>query len=231
MKNILFLFSSIILISTSIFSQKKEVRLYYSPQYLFVNAVKLDIEFALDSNNSKSLLLTPYIQMGMTNTSNGAFEKSYQYQFYSYPDSEIMLSDNLLGLGLGISQKIYLIDGLEANSIHSPYFHYGVSYLYSKVSYEYFEKGKKDEFSGKYSYGERKNAEDKFNILNVQTTMGDRIKFGQVFNLDLYAGIGLKYSDVSTTAKGYRNYSRSVFDYAFTGIHPVVGARLGFDLR
>lgn len=209
------------------FAQQKNLTLFYSPQFLFVNAVKLDLEIQKDNNNKSSLLISPYIQMGKTNANGGA-SSSVNYDVYgnSSYNGYANYPDDLLGAGLNLQNKIYLIDGKPDDSRHFPYFSYGFSYLYSKISYNY---GYYIDLADYSSY-QISSGVDKFNIFGLQSTMGDRIELGHVFVLDIYAGIGLKYTDKSTTAKNARNYSRNVFDYGYTGIHPSLGMRLGFKI-
>lgn len=229
MKKTLLLILTISL-SATLHSQKSKT-FYYSPQHISVNAIRLDLEFT-DSTRKKSILFSPYFQLGKTNRTGGAayYEDNYYYSS-NYNNFTEEKNDDLVGVGIYLAQKIYLTDGKEGVSKHHPYFLYGASYLFSKIEYAYHgTPSYYDQQTGNYIEGEVRHGTDKFNIFGAQTTMGDRIDLGEVFSIDIYAGIGLKYTDLSPTSKGARNYSRSVFDYGYTGIHPVVGARLGFKI-
>ena len=202
--------------------------LYYSPQFLTVNAVKLDLELK-NTDKTYAFMISPYIQLGKTNVAGGASRDNNNY--YSYPyGTNLDYPDDLVGVGAYFGTKLYLTEGLRADTKHNPYFSVGLSYLYSKISYQYITQESLINYNGNPSDIELSSGKDQFNILGSQIVMGDRLDFGELFALDLYTGVGLKYTDKSTTALGARNYNRSVFDYGYTGIHPVIGFRLGFNL-
>jgi hypothetical protein len=213
-------------------AQKMEKTFYYSPQYLFVNAIKLDFEIGRKDTAKSRFLISPIIQMGNTNIQGGA-SKIDGNTYYS--NNGLDYPDDLLGVGLYLNQKLYLVNGLRESNKHHPYFSYGLSYRYSRIKYNYLPSDYQSTNGGDIYYTQPTKEDllpgtDKFNIFGFNSFIGDKIHFGDYFVIDIYAGIGLKYTDKSTNALGARNYNRSIFDYGYTGIHPVIGARLGFRI-
>ncbi len=212
----------------SVFCQEKKIYVFFSPTNLFFNTIKFDIELLSTKKTMHSLIITPFFQIGKTNVLGGAYFKSDNYKGGLTSFSNIdERNDKLLGYGLGIGQKRYLLGDSTNITKHKVYLFYGVYYLHSNIEYTYFTDVLLDNvFTKRVS----NTGIDNFDVFGFQTTMGDRIQITNRFMIDIYAGIGIKNTKTNTTAKGHRNYSRSMFDYGYSGINPLLGARFGYKI-
>jgi hypothetical protein len=57
-------------------------------------------------------------------------------------------------------------------------------------------------------------------------TAGMHVPLTDFFNLDLYTGIGMRNASVKATTTPYPDYD-GFLNYAFTGVYPIAGAKLG----
>ena len=137
--------------------------------------------------------------------------------------------DNLVGYGFGLGQRFYMNYGVESGSKHGFYLSYGISYLKSKITYATVVTSQ--ESVGVVFYTDKKEVQgiDRFRRMSFETVIGDKLLLGK-FIIDGYFGVGYTSTKTVSSIPGARNYNRNIYDYGFSGIHPVVGVKVGFKI-
>ena len=198
-----------------------------SPQhFVFVHNLKLDLELGVKKNKQHKFVLSPCFQKGRINLFGGAVATVYtDANLNIYSEGP----DDLQGVGLGVNHKIYMINGVKENSKHGLYLSYGVSYLNSKVKYSTYEEEVVVTNDNVSTTLNSVSGIDTFKRYGFQTFFGDRILLNK-FILEGYFGLGYTHTNTKSTSPKSRDYDRNIFDYGFTGIHPLMGVKIGFLL-
>jgi hypothetical protein len=188
----------------------KRFKISIVPQHLLINAVRVDFEMINKKNIS--LLVTP--------------------QFYLRAKSDVNVTpiggsneySSLIGGGIDIFNKVSF-----QTSTYPVYFAIG-------GGYNYFNIGFKDNIWTTYtSYG---NTFYRYDLTDL-TQQIHRINFGMLYGLeakflnfmfvDLYIGLGVKYSISSFDNELYNinNFNKTMIDFGFTGVVFLAGVKFG----
>lgn len=118
----------------------------------------------------------------------------------------------LLGAGVSIFHRIYV--GKEKPS-SGTYFSYGFTY---------------NLFNLKYNNTTATQIEDatEINKFGGDIIIGYQIMYDDKLAIDLYAGLGGRYADISFKGDTHRKFNDHIYDYGFTGNVIIIGIRLGF---
>lgn len=225
-KTVLFLliFSAL----SNLYAQKDlDMSLSFSPQHLlFVHGFKFDLEVGAKEKLKHRFVISPNFQLGKINKTDKATVLLYEdvkNQFY-YEGPDV-----LKGFGLGLHYKMYIDEGVLDDSTHHVYLSIGSAFLNSRINYSSFRLEETVVDGMLYSQLVAHKEKDNYTIYSLQTVIGDRILYKKMV-LDLYFGIGYKAVKKTSTSMRSRNYNRNVFDYGFSGIHPVLGFKVGFKI-
>ena len=193
-----------------------------TPQNLFNNCIRFDIERRLSSNNW--IGFGQQIYFGEVNTNDSSFGPASTVFRYSTPHK----SDELSGVGFVLEDKIFLHHVQREYS--GFYFDYGVAYSQLNIRYQdntwvqYQQNGStyygymitdanmkidRDDFF--FAFGLTSN---NTKLLHLDITLGGVIQGTEIS----YSGLG----------PGYRNFNRYFFDFQYEGVYPLLTFQLGF---
>jgi hypothetical protein len=122
---------------------------------------------------------------------------------------------NLIGFGVSGYHRIYLSRKVKN---FGTYISYGVSYNYFSLKYEY------DSVNSSSIIASNTN----INKFGADVIIGYQMLVFDQLVLDLYAGLGGRYSDRQYTGIKHESFSDSMIDYGYTGNVMILGIRLGF---
>ena len=199
--------------------QKGEnVVLFFVPQYLVTNGIRLDIDLRKPDSN-KWWIISPYYYSDGSSSSQLNPGSEYDYNPYAYEKME--------GYGLGISRKIFV----TKHSYKGLYASLGVTYRHFTLTgdnYNYVETIGEDGLT----YFEMQDLKYTVNInsYNGFAIIGQQFNPFSKFYIDLFLGFGIKYSTHSSPEKVAIQYNRGNIDYGYSGTQFIAGARLGIAL-
>lgn len=200
-----------------------------SPQHaFFVHAFKFDFELGKSMSKKHKIVLTPIFQVGPVNQFGGASTNAAEESDGTLLDGKEG-PDNILGYGLGVSHRMYMITGVKENSKHGFYLSYGGAFLKSKINYSTLLTENETVGGVVFTNKNEVDGVDTFDRLSLETMIGDRLLLGK-FILDFYFGVGFKSTKTESSNPGSREYDRNIYDFGFSGIHPLMGVKVGFKI-
>lgn len=184
---------------------------------LFMKGYVLEVEKGITADARQSLLIAPAFYQGST---------SFADSWSSREQREDGKGD-MLGYGADIQHRFYFRNNPEALP-GRPYISYGLSYHHFKVNFEeamWLEETGED---GLLYYRNRVLPfTEKINRWGVSTLIGMQGPYlSDKIIADMYVGLGYDYSSSTSEFTAIR-YNTSVFDFGFTGIRPLFGAKFG----
>jgi hypothetical protein len=178
----------------------------FVPQYLINNGIRIDYDTRIKDHHW--LQLSPQIYISENSTYN---YDEFGDSGYGYEDEYDF--NQLLGAGLHIYHRYYPSISFEG---HTAYIKYGLTWQYFNIKYD------EKLFN---NYVER--------YTNIQKTGAD-INFGVVtfinefIGIDLYAGLGFRYSHRTSDADNPRKFNDFFTNYGYTG--NIINLGLRFSL-
>lgn len=136
-------------------------------------------------------------------------------QFYAAErtdDSDFRNYNELLGVGFSIFHRIYLSNQTEFGT----YFSYGFTYSNFNLKYD-------EDNSGLVN-----TAETNINKFGGDIVIGYQSVAFEKLVIDLYAGLGSRYSSRTYIGTMQRKFNKLMYDYGYTGNVLVAGIRIGF---
>lgn len=196
----------------------------FTPQYLFVNCARTDVEKRLSHNNWIDLGEEFYFGNNL-NWDNSAFGPTSTVVRYHTPIN----NDDILGAGLVVSDKIFF--GPRGVGYSGFYFNYGVGYSQENIGFQDNAWTTSYQQNGVifYYYTVTKGT---LNIINYTEFMafGLASEADGIFHFDINLGGAYQYARVSSTGlpASDRNYNRNIFDYAYNGFFPLLTFQFAF---
>ncbi|NOQ24265.1 MAG: hypothetical protein GQ564_02785 [Bacteroidales bacterium] len=213
MKKIILLFSIFaLLFNTQSFAQKDTTKIdgiIYSfvPQYLIIKGIRIDIEKQITPRSF--IQFSPQFYLGENNQNS---IDSYSNNFFSDDDEDF---NKILGGGLNVYHKIFANDDFLNNGV---YFSYGLSYSYYEI--EYYE-----DFLGSTIDNEATIQKYGGDIL-----IGYQLFFKNKLSLDIYTGIGSRFSNMDTNGSTRNKFNSNYSGYNYQGNLLHLGFRIGLIL-
>jgi hypothetical protein len=139
-------------------------------------------------------------------------------------------SDHVYGFALGVQHKIYFRTSEKYHDRN--YISYGLKYTYYNISLlDFTWKGYQDNGLNFYRYDPIKGY---YHIqkLDFGFYLGNQKIIKKHFPIDIFTGLQYSFPlTEQTNMPGYRTYNTGIFDYAYHGLMPVLGVRLGYFWR
>jgi len=195
-----------------------------TPQYLFVNCTRTDVEKRLSYNNWIDLGEEFYFGNNL-NRDNSAFGPTSTVVRYHTPINNDILS----GAGLVISDKISLRPRYSGYS--GFYFNYGIAYSQENIGFQDNAWTTSYQQNGVVFYYYTVT-NGNLNIKNYTGFMafGFASEANGIFHFDINLGGAYQYSNITATGlpASDRNYNRNIFDYAYNGFFPLLTFQFAF---
>lgn len=218
MKNLITIFftSLFCLISFGAISQDKEnpfkeysFAFTISPQFLFVNSLKFQVEMMVKRDHS--LILSPQLI-------KGPIERSRDIAV-----ANETRKDGISGFGGELLHKMILFYFTQENQL---YFSHGPIFQAPKITYSeyYWLENPENPLELIYRLQEKNSVIYRYGYtvyFGVQNISAETVI------MDLYAGIGIRYVDIKPPLPENRSYGKGIWNYAYEGALPVVGIRFG----
>lgn len=202
---------SVLFINES-FSQKDTTKIegmIYSfvPQYLINRGIRLDIEKQITQRSF--IQFCPQFYLGEQKDYNSS---DMYYNDVPYDEDEF---EKVTGGALNIYHKVFANPNFVENGI---YFSYGLSYSYFEIEYleEYLDNPI--------------NATGTIQKYGGDLLIGYQLFFRNKLSLDLYTGIGTRFSDMDTNAENKNRFNTNYFSYNYNGNLLHLGFRIGLIL-
>jgi len=216
----------IISLVSSLFVQAQEqeqesehVFIFYNPQYLFTNGIRMDIDIRTGMSN-KLWVISPYYYSDGSNESflNRGDDSDYDSRKY----------ESMYGYGLGIARRIFLKSKPTADGFYAQL---GITYRYFSVQGDNFTYVKTTGDDG-LEYYSMQDIEYSINInsYNGSLIIGHQFNPFTKFYIDLYIGFGLRYSTHESPEGAVIKYNRGNIDYGYSGTQFIGGFRLGVNI-
>ncbi len=194
-----------------------------TPQNLFNNCIRFDLERRLSSNNWIEIGQQIYFG-NISEIDDSIYGPRSTVLRYNTPHKV----DAISGAGWVLEDKIFI------HPIHRGYsgfyFDYGVAYSQLNIVYQdntwvqYQQNG-----STYYSYSIT-NANMKIDREDFIFAFGLTTNHAQLFHLDVNLGGVVQGTETtySGLGQGYRNYARNFFDFQYEGVYPLLTFQFGF---
>lgn len=179
----------------------------FVPQYLINHGIRIDIEKQITPRSF--IQFCPQFYLGEQKDFNS---NDVYYDDISYSEDDF---NKVIGGGLNIYHKIFANSDFTSNGI---YFSYGLSYSYFEI--DYFEE----------YLGNTINANGKIQKYGGDLLIGYQFFFGNKLSLDLYTGIGSRFSTMDTDGQDRDRFNTNYFSYKYNGNLLHVGFRIGLIL-
>jgi len=193
-----------------------------TPQYLYTNCVRFDIEKCLPGNNWIGLGQQYfYGNINTDNSANGPSSTVSKYNTAHKPDA-------LSGAGFTIDDKIFLHPWP-----HQPYsnffFNFGISYARENINFQDNTWVSSVENGLQYYNYAIANGNLKIDDYTFFIAFGDAGAIGD-FRLNIILGGAFQTSNTANSGLPAtdRNYNRNIFDYQYNGIYPMLTFQLGY---
>jgi hypothetical protein len=182
-------------------SQENGAILKLSPQHFLVNTMKIDFE--IFNNPKSSIIFSP---------SMAAFDQD---------------DEKVIGGGLELGKRFYVLnkDSLKMNGF----------YAQVSLQYKYFDATYRETkywSSSSYYYGYDSitytSYKETIHQLGGDFVFGYQVSVKNIFYIDLYFGGGMRMGISSRGDDTY--YKSSLMDYAYNGIVPKTGVKLGLRI-
>ena len=212
---ILAILSVIIFISNSISAQDEEqqppkVLVMGVPQYLFKHGLRIDIDVA--SKDYKAWWVISPLFFIDVSEAGGLINKRYT---------------QLHGYGLTINRKSFLS---SKNTETGVYVSGGIGYQYFNILTSK-ERWDDISFAGLNTLQiVNDNYHVYINKVLTEATIGYKKHILSRLYIDVYAGVGLRYSFYDQPAGSDLKFNRTIFDFGYTGTAFIAGLRLGVGL-
>lgn len=198
------------------YANTKKLLISISLQHLIKSGLRVEIEPHLGKKNWLTIAPMIYLNHSNNNQFNSDFDELKYNNTY----------DKLTGIGLELNHKIFLND---QNIPDGPYFAYGLFY-----QHVYLEYGEYVFYSTVY---DGLNVE-RYGLMDIKHNidkMGTNILLGYHYHpyeniifIDMYIGVGIRYSIQDSNYDSNRDYSGSIIDFGYTGTIPMAGFKCGF---
>ena len=213
MKKLILLISIIsILFINETFAQKDTAKvdgIIYSfvPQYLINHGIRLDIEKQITPRSF--IQFCPQFYLGEQKNYNS---QDMYYEDVYYDEDEFT---NVIGGGLNIYHKVFANSNFLKNGV---YFSYGLSYSYFEIEYleEYLDN--------------TINATGKIQKYGGDLLIGYQYFFKNKLSLDIYTGVGTRFSTMDTDGQNRDRFNSSYSGYKYQGNLMHLGVRIGLIL-
>jgi hypothetical protein len=193
-------------LTTDLYCQKNPALLKISPQHFIVSTLKFELEKGL--SDKSSIGLAPFATV---------FDQS---------------DESVYGGGLELRKKFYVYGGDSALPLTGFYAGVSANYGYFNAKYSYSDRDPSfcgyDQFGNytcNYPLIENKETIHQF---GMDAEFGYQVSIKGIFYLDTFLGGGVRYGHSSIGRE--TNYSFSILEYAFKGVIPKIGLRLGLRL-
>ena len=196
-----------------------------TPQYLFVNCARTDVERRLSRTNWIDIGEQFYFGNNL-NWDNTAFGLSSTVVRYHTP----IKNDIILGAGLVISDKIFFHP--RGMGYFGFYFNYGMGYSQENIGFQDNAWGSYTGQNGVvfYNYGVTNG---KLRIINYTGFLGFGIATDEEETVHFNINLGGAYQYTNTSSTGLpasdRNYNRNIFDYSYNGLYPLITFQFAFS--
>ena len=193
----------------------KKVLVSISPQHLIKSGLRVEIEPCLGKKNWLTIAPMIYLNHSNNNQFNSDFNELEYNNTYN----------RLTGAGLELNHKIFLYD---QNLPNGPYFAYGLFYQHVYLEYEeyVFYSTVYDGLNvERYGLMDIKHNIDK---MGTSLLLGYHYPYDNIIFIDMYVGLGIRYSIQGSNYDSNRDYSGSIIDFGYTGTIPMAGFKCGF---
>jgi len=170
------------------------------PQYLINRGIRIDIEKQIMPRHV--LQLCPQFYLGEKKESAEFFKEENRFNY-------------LIGGGLNVYDKIFAFEDFKDYGL---YLSYGVSYNYFYI--EYIEN----------TIGNPLSAEANIHKVGADLIIGYQFFIRQIVSVDLFTGVGTRYSFMETTGTDNNRFNTGYYGYNYTGNIMLLGFRLGVIL-
>jgi len=194
------------------FAQKDTIKIdgmIYSfvPQYLINRGIRLDFEKQITPRSF--IQFCPQFYLGEQKDYNS---NEIYYDDVSYEEDDF---NKVIGGAINVYHKIFANSDFTRNGV---YFSYGLSYSYFEIDYleEYLDNtisttGKIQKYGG-------------------DLLIGYQFIFNNKLSLDLYTGVGTRFSNMDTEAVNKDRFNSNYFSYNYEGNLLHFGVRIGLVL-
>jgi hypothetical protein len=201
-----------IFFNTETQAQKDTVKLdgiifSFVPQYLINRGIRLDIEKQITPRSFIQICPQFYLGEQKDRNSNDIY-----YNDVSYDEDDF---NKVTGGGLNIYHKIFANEDFLSKGV---YFSYGVSYSYFEI--EYF-----DEYLGNTI-----NSTGTIQKVGGDLLIGYQFFFRNKLSIDLYTGVGTRFSEMDTDGEDSNRFNNNYFSYNYSGNLMHIGFRIGLIL-
>lgn len=194
--------------------EDRKLSIHMVPQYMLKNGFRVDAEYFLDYPRH-SLVAAPLYYFGYVNNNI----------------EEVQTNDLVSGFGIELIHKYYLGDNPYKENEQKVYFGHGPYFRQYKITYDAFQW--QEQTVDGLDVVRRALAEQEKDI----TKYGYSVMFGanlipyRNFLIDLYAGMGIRGADITSSLPDShphtRDNSKNFFDYGYRGPVLVLGMKLG----
>lgn len=214
MKRLIYLLITSLLLSTNAFAQEDTVKLQgmiysFVPQYLINHGIRIDVEKQITPRSF--IQFCPQFYLGEKRDFNSS-DPYYDDPYYDYDEEDF---NKVVGGGLNIYHKIFANKNFTKNGV---YFSYGLSYSYFEI--EYFEEYLESTIT----------ANGTIQKFGGDLLIGYQFFFRNKLSLDLYTGIGTRFSTMDTDGNNRNRFNANYFSYKYNGNLLHLGVRIGLIL-
>jgi hypothetical protein len=179
----------------------------FVPQYLINRGIRIDIEKQISPRSF--IQICPQFYLGEQKDHNN---NDLYYNDVSYDEDDF---NKIIGGGINIYHKVFANKDFLNKGV---YFSYGVSYSYFEI--EYFEEYLDNTI----------NATGVVQKIGGDLLIGYQFFFRNKLSLDLYTGIGTRFSEMDTDGESTNRFNTNYFSYNYNGNLMHLGFRIGLIL-
>lgn len=206
------------------FSQEtsKNVILSISPQYLFIDALRFDVEYNL-KNKRHWIGVAP--QWYYSNDNSTFFDRMYEVDaFYDYSDISY---DTISGFGIEAYHKMFLIEKDEPVGF---YFSYGITYQNFNIKYQTYDWETVTIDELEYIEYTSMNKTHTISKLGGNIIIGGQFELAKYMYVDVYIGLGMRYSSHKEDDIDISDFSTNSLDFGYSGPLTLLGVKLAVKL-
>jgi len=225
-KNKILVVSLLILISSiQLFAQDStRILLTMSPQHIFINALRFDVEYNLKKQN-QWIGFAPQIYY---NDEGDFFGSLFDSDFeVDEPYGASNSYDTLSGFGIEFYHKIFL---LKRRIPEGFYFSYGATYNLFKLKYRSYDWVNYIEDGLEYTAYRAAYKHQTINKIGANFLLGYQAELSEKLYLDVYTGLGFRYSFHSDEANENQQFNNSTIGYGYSGSIFLFGIKFGVML-
>ncbi|MFW5754207.1 MAG: hypothetical protein ACOCV9_05335 [Marinilabiliaceae bacterium] len=176
----------------------------FVPQYLIKHGMRIDYDTRIKEHHWLQLSPQFYLRENSTHSHNG-----YGQEPSGYEDEYDF--NQLLGAGVHIYHRFYPTVSFEG---HTAYIKYGLTWQYFNITYDEILF---NNYVERYTQIHKSGADINFGVVTF---------INEFIGIDLYAGLGFRYSYRSSDADDPRKFNNFFDDYGYTGNILNLGLRL-----